>query len=260
VWYNPLNDIPPIGADERLDVTIRHKRYPRSSQIEILQNIQFSLRSGEVAAICGPSGCGKTTILRIVAGLDTEFDGLIRRPARGRIGMVFQEPRLLPWRTVEQNIRIAAPRVTEASLKSLFTTFGLTAHRTHFPGQLSLGLARRVALARALAVEPEVLLMDEPFASLDAARAAKLRSELAMLMDSRPLTTLLVTHDLDEAILLADRILLLSGQPSQLSANFPIKIVRKERTVDVIATIREKLFAPNDPSRIDPSHIGALPS
>jgi ABC-type nitrate/sulfonate/bicarbonate transport system ATPase subunit len=242
-----LNDTPPIGANESLDVTIERKRYTQTSRVEILRNIHFALRAGEVAAIFGPSGCGKTTILRIVAGLDTEFDGAIRRPDRGRIGMVFQEPRLLPWRTVEQNIRIAAPQVTEAALQSLLDTFGLAAHRAHYPGQLSLGLARRVALARAFAVEPEILLLDEPFASLDAALADKLRAELAMLIESRPLTTLLVTHDLDEAILLADRILLLSGQPSQLSANIPIRIARKERTAKIVAAIRKTLSIPLPP-------------
>jgi sulfonate transport system ATP-binding protein len=233
--------MPQIGADERLEVCIGRKCYPRSSQVEILHNIQFGLHSGEVAAIFGPSGSGKTTILKIIAGLDTEFEGSVRRLARGRIGMVFQEPRLLPWRTVEQNIRIAAPLITTSSLALLLERFGLTGHRHHLPRQLSLGLARRVALARALAVEPDVLLLDEPFASLDAALAQKLRAELGLLIVSRPLTTLLVTHDIDEAIQLADRILLLSGQPSQLSGNIPITLDRGERTVDQIAAIRESI-------------------
>jgi ABC-type nitrate/sulfonate/bicarbonate transport system ATPase subunit len=235
--------MPQIGADDRLDVTIMRKIYARSSQVAILSNVQFGLRPGEVAAIFGPSGCGKTTILKIIAGLDTEFAGSVRRPAGGRIGMVFQEPRLLPWRTVEQNIRIAAPLITASSLSVLLSTFGLESHPQHYPGQLSLGLARRVALARAFAVEPDVLLLDEPFASLDAALADKLRAELGLVIESRPLTTVLVTHDLDEAIQLADRILLLSGKPSQLIADIPIKLRRRERTADRVAALRDGILS-----------------
>jgi NitT/TauT family transport system ATP-binding protein len=247
-----LNDISPTGADERLDVTIRHKRYPRSAQIEIVRDLQFSLQAGEVAAMFGPSGCGKTTILRVVAGLDKDFDGIVRRPARGRIGMVFQEPRLLPWRTVEENIRIAVPKVNPEVLLALLDTFGLIRHRAHYPAQLSLGLARRVALARALAVEPDLFLLDEPFTSLDSAFADKLRAEVAAVIGSRPLTTLLVTHDIDEAILLADRIFFLSPQPARLLANIPIDVPRTERTAATVATIRNSFVLAN---RISPSNL-----
>jgi NitT/TauT family transport system ATP-binding protein len=231
------------------------KAYPRSPKVEILTNVQFGLRPGEVAAIFGASGCGKTTILKIIAGLDTEFEGSVHRPAGGRIGMVFQEPRLLPWRTVEQNIQIAAPQITASSLTLLLATFGLENHPRHYPGQLSLGLARRVALARAFAIEPDVLLLDEPFASLDAVLADKLRAELAMVIESRPVTTVLVTHNLDEAIQLADRILLLSGKPSQLTANIPIKLRRPERSADRIAALRDGILS-HLPSR----NVSALPS
>jgi ABC-type nitrate/sulfonate/bicarbonate transport system ATPase subunit len=161
----------------------------------VLSELTFSLRSGEVAGLVGPSGCGKTTLLRIVAGLDRDFDGNVAFPAHGPLAMVFQEPRLLPWRTVEQNVRLAAPRATGASLEMLFQTLGLKAHRDHYPRELSLGLARRVALARAFAVEPDLLLLDEPFVSLDDALAARLREELAELVNRRPVTTLLVTHN-----------------------------------------------------------------
>ena len=170
----------------------------------------------------GPSGCGKTTLLRIIVGLDRDFEGSVRLPAHGRLGIVFQEPRLLPWRTVEDNVRLAAPQASEATLDALFATLGLAEHRRHYPGELSLGLARRVALARAFAVDPELLVLDEPFVSLDAALAARLRAELAELVVRRPVTTLLVTHSIDEAIGLADRIFLLSDFPARLLADVPI--------------------------------------
>jgi ABC-type nitrate/sulfonate/bicarbonate transport system ATPase subunit len=140
---------------------------------------------GNCAALVGPTGCGKITLLRIVAGLDRDFDGIVAIPAHGTLAMVFQEPRLLPWRTVEQNVRLAAPRVTDAGLELLFHTLGLEAHRAHYPGELSLGLARRVALARAFAAKPDLLLLDEPFVSLDDALAARLQPSSSTAGSSR---------------------------------------------------------------------------
>jgi NitT/TauT family transport system ATP-binding protein len=155
--------------------------------------------------------------------------------------MVFQEPRLLPWRTVEQNVRLAALQATEASLTGLFDALGLAAHRDHYPGELSLGLARRVALARAFAVEPDLLLLDEPFVSLDDALAARLREELAELVDRRPVTTLLVTHNVEEAIGLADRLLLLSASPARVVADVPVARPRAARTPQELAAIRDEI-------------------
>lgn len=207
----------------------------------MLGELAFSLGNGEVAALVGPSGCGKTTLLRIIAGLDSDFEGSVALPAHGMLGMVFQEPRLLPWRTVEQNVRLAAPQATDAALGTLFQALGLTAHRDHFPGELSLGLARRVALARAFAVEPDLLLLDEPFVSLDDALAARLRDELADLVNRRPITTLLVTHNVEEAIGLADRLLLLSLSPARVLADVPVTRPRTPRTPQELAAMREEI-------------------
>ena len=207
----------------------------------MLGELAFSLANGEVAALVGPSGCGKTTLLRIIAGLDSDFEGTVALPAHGMLGMVFQEPRLLPWRTVEQNVRLAAPQATDAALGTLFQALGLTAHRDHFPGELSLGLARRVALARAFAVEPDLLLLDEPFVSLDDALAARLRDELADLVNRRPITTLLVTHNVEEAIGLADRLLLLSLSPARVLADVPVTRPRTPRTPQELAAMREEI-------------------
>jgi len=221
-------------------VHIKSKFYRAASggRLHVLDELSIALANGEVAAIVGPSGCGKTTLLRIIVGLDHDFEGSVALPAHGRLGVVFQEPRLLPWRTVEQNLRLVAPQASDAALDALFATLGLAEHRRHYPGELSLGLARRVALARAFAVEPELLVLDEPFVSLDAALAARLRAELVELVSRRPVTTLLVTHDIGEAIGLADRVLLLSASPARLLGDFPIERPRVPRSADEIAAIR----------------------
>ncbi len=204
--------------------------------------LAFGLQSGEVAALVGPSACGKTTLLRIIAGLDRDFEGRVVLPAGGsRLGMVFQEPRLLAWRTVEQNVRLAAPRASDAELAALFDMLQLTTHRNHYPGELSLGLARRVALARAVAVDPDVLLLDEPLVSLDAELASRLREELAELVERRSLTTLLVTHDLDEAIALADRLLLLSPSPARIVAEIPVGSPRQAQAPEQTAAMRAEI-------------------
>src|SRR5882762_9286973 len=233
----------PAGVRDRLNVSIKQKSYRAASgeQLLVLGELAFSLAGGEVAALVGPSGCGKTTLLRIIAGLDRDFEGGVTLPAHGTLGMVFQEPRLLPWRTVEQNVRLAAPHATDAVLDTLFQALGLGAHRDHFPGELSLGLARRVALARAFAVNPNLLLLDEPFVSLDDALATRLRDELAELVTRRPVTTLLVTHNVEEAIALADRLFLLSPSPTRVTAELPIPNPRSKRTPEELAAFRGQI-------------------
>jgi len=235
-----LNDARPAGESALLDVHIGRKAYQAASgqSLEVLRDIAFALAPGEVCTLVGPSGCGKTTMLRIIAGLDRNYEGTLRRPPDGKLGMVFQEPRLLPWRTVTDNVRLVAPDVDEAALTALFDVLGLTAHRAHYPGELSLGLARRVALARAFAVKPELLLLDEPFVSLDNALAQRLRAELALLVERHAMTTLLVTHDIDEAVRLADRVLLLSPRPARIVAEMPILTPRASRTDDAMASIK----------------------
>jgi NitT/TauT family transport system ATP-binding protein len=206
-----------------------------------LGELAFGLKRGEVVALVGPSGCGKTTLLRIVSGLDREFQGSVILPAAGRLGMVFQEPRLLAWRTVEQNVRLAASHASDDELAALFEMLELTAHRNHYPGELSLGLARRVALARAFAVDPDLLLLDEPFVSLDAALALRLREELAQLVDRYSIMTLLVTHNLDEAIGLADRLLFLSASPARILAEFPVASPRAMLAPEQAAALRAEI-------------------
>jgi NitT/TauT family transport system ATP-binding protein len=235
----------PAGAPRQLDVSIIEKFYSAASggRLEVLRDLSFTLAAGTVGALVGPSGCGKTTLLRIITGIDPDYSGVVRLPDHGKLGMVFQEPRLLPWRSVEDNVRLGAPEATEAELDALFVALGLKAHRRHYPGELSVGQARRVALARAFAVKPDLLVLDEPFVSLDAALAVRLREELAALVTSRRITTLLVTHDIDEAIGLADRVFLLSASPAHVIGHVAIAGPRGMRTAVELAGIRDEIAA-----------------
>ena len=227
----------------QLDVDIKSKAFESASgkRHDVLSDIGFSLSAGEVAVFVGPSGCGKSTLLRILAGLDHDFEGTVARSREGRLGMVFQEPRLLPWRSVDDNVRLAAPLADEAALAKLFKTLELTAHRSHYPGELSLGLARRVALARAFAVEPDFLILDEPFASLDKALTARLRGQIATLVADRSAMTLLVTHELDDAVRLGDRLFFLSSRPARILRVVPIATPRAERSEAEIEKIKADL-------------------
>jgi NitT/TauT family transport system ATP-binding protein len=231
----------------QLEVNIESKTFENAAgeQQDVLAGINFTLRASEVGVIIGPSGCGKSTILRILAGLDHDFQGRVSRPADARLGMVFQEPRLLPWRSVEENVRLAAPLIDEATLAALFTVLELNAHRSHFPGELSLGLARRVALARAFAVDPDFLILDEPLASLDHALAARLREQIASLVGSRDVMTLLVTHNLDDAVRLGDRLFFLSARPAKIVHVETIRLRRIARSEVDIADIKAGLLRLN---------------
>jgi NitT/TauT family transport system ATP-binding protein len=236
----------------QLEVNIECKTFENaaSERQAVLAGINFTLGASEVGVIIGPSGCGKSTMLRILAGLDHDFQGRVSRPADARLGMVFQEPRLLPWRSVEENVRLAAPLIDEATLAALFSVLELNAHRSHFPGELSLGLARRVALARAFAVDPDFLILDEPLASLDHALAARLREQIASLVESRAvMMTLLVTHNLDDAVRLGDRLFFLSARPAKIVHVETIRVRRTARSEVDIADIKAGLLKLNPANR-----------
>lgn len=203
--------------------------------VPVLGRIDIDMPAGEFVAIVGPSGVGKTTLLGMVAGLDADYAGAIRyggAPSAGPpagMGVVFQEPRLMPWLTVGDNVRLAeAERMARdrsyvSRADAVLDEVGLGGLRDAWPGQLSGGMRRRVALARAFVLEPWLLLMDEPFVSLDALAADQLRALLRRLCARiRPLV-LFVTHDVREALVLADRILFLGGRPAQVVFDYRVE-------------------------------------
>lgn len=180
----------------------------------VLGSIDLGLYAGETVALTGPSGVGKTTLMRILAGLETRHRGTVTRPKH--LGMVFQEPTLLPWRTLRDNL-ILTCRVTADAAEQALDEVGLGGRGDSYPGKLSLGQQRRMSLARAFTGQVDLLLMDEPFVSLDAALANDMMTLFEQLRAARPVTTLIVTHAMREAQRLADRILILSGQPAEIS-------------------------------------------
>ncbi|MDI1277131.1 ABC transporter ATP-binding protein [Methylobacter sp.] len=229
-----------------IQININNKTYPTATQPSIA-NLQLSLNSNEFICLVGPSGCGKTTLLNIIAGLDNDYDGEIlvgQQHTHPKIGYIFQNPRLLPWRTVRENIELAlgehqSPDVIDALLEVM----QLTQAQHVYPERLSLGMSRRVSIIRAFAIDPEVLLMDEPFVSLDAPTARQVRELLVKLWQQRPHTVLFVTHDLREAIALADRLIFLSASPMQAVSEIIVPIARSERGNELaIESFRQQLL------------------
>jgi ABC-type nitrate/sulfonate/bicarbonate transport system ATPase subunit len=239
-----LNDTQTAGDPVPLELRIDAKSYLSAdgTPFEVVRDLKLRLDAGSFGALIGPSGCGKTTILRIAAGLDPDFRGRLRTPGSGRLGIVFQEPRLLPWRTVEDNVRLVLPAHEErADLTDLFEILGLGSHLARYPGELSLGLARRVAIARAFAVRPAFLLLDEPFVSLDETVATRLRDELVALTTRSKITTLFVTHDLAEAVQLADRLFFLSDRPTHIILEKALPPPRGARSQGMVASICDEM-------------------
>ncbi len=202
-----------------------------SGELPVLGAIDLALGEREIVALVGPSGCGKTTMLRIIGGLDTEFAGTLdwRGATIPRIGTVFQEPRLLPWRTVRENILLAQRAANPQLADELLHSLDLAPFRDAFPRALSLGMARRVAIARAFAIEPELVLLDEPFVSLDPEMAARSRNLLLNVWRTRATAALLVTHDRAEAMALADRILLLGDRPAHVLQEIVVPPTQRSR-------------------------------
>ncbi|MDB5473680.1 MAG: NitT/TauT family transport system ATP-binding protein [Devosia sp.] len=241
-------------------ISLRHvgKSF-NAGQIRALEDISFDVREGEFVSLVGPSGCGKTTLLRIINGLIAPEEGTVcvmgAPPVPGpHLAMVFQSARLLPWLTVAGNIEFVlqlkglsrGDRLARA--RALLGAVGLRDFADAFPHELSGGMQQRVGLARALAVEPRVLLMDEPFAALDAMTREVLRKELLLLWSRRKMAIVFVTHDIDEAVLLSQRIVLLRPRPGRIdevvNVSFPEPRSQNDpRTLPAFAAMREHLWS-----------------
>lgn len=215
----------------------------------VLADIDLTVAHGEVVALIGPSGIGKSTVLALASGLLMPATGTIER-GFSRPGFVFQDPALLPWRTARANVAFAlkadglAHAARLAAADTILDELGLTAaDRAQYPRALSGGMRRRVALARALVIRPDMLLLDEPFSALDIGRSRQLQALVAAEIVARRLTALLVTHDLAEAIRLADRIVVLAGPPGRLAAEHSVTIPRPARDDVVIAGEMARMLA-----------------
>jgi len=203
--------------------------------VQVLDGIDLEVRDGEFVALVGPSGCGKTTLLNLCSGWLTPSSGRVDRPAAQR--MVFQQDGLFPWLTVEENIALGVRRAGGGAeqrhrVQALLALIGLNGFARHYPHQLSGGMRQRAELARALGGETPLLLMDEPFSSLDYLARMRMRLELARILREQPRTVVLVTHDIEEAAQLADRVLVLSERPARIRAEVTIATPRPREATE----------------------------
>ncbi|GAC66732.1 ABC transporter ATP-binding protein [Gordonia soli] len=237
--------------------------FDTGSILSVLDDVTISARPGEFVALLGPSGSGKSTLLRLVAGLDRPLVGevyLDGAPIRGphwTRGLVFQDPTLLPWRTVRQNVGLGPQArgrgaVDVDKIDAALELVGLADFGGVLPAQLSGGMAQRAALARALVNEPRVLLFDEPLGRLDSLTRRDLQGELLRLWRDRGFTALLVTHDVDEAIVLADRIVLLSPRPARVLEEVSVDFDRPRDPTDPrFVELRRAIFDVIDNSAVE---------
>lgn len=217
--------------------------YKRNESVEALKNISLDIKDGEFVCLLGPSGCGKTTLLRILAGLETPSTGEINIQPSDKNNplqsMVFQERGVIPWMTVEDNVafglkmRHLPKKVIKEQTQYYLKKVGLEKFAKLYPKELSGGMKQRVSIARAFANDPEILLMDEPFAALDEQNKFILQDELLSIWQETKKTVLFITHSIDEAMLLSDRILLMSSQPGQIVKEKLIDLPRPRKIEDV---------------------------
>ncbi|MBP2002496.1 sulfonate transport system ATP-binding protein [Paenibacillus shirakamiensis] len=236
-----------------------------SGPVHALSQIQLTVKQGEFITLIGPSGCGKSTLLKIVAGLDTEFEGQVHlngKPILGpgiEKGVIFQEPRLFPWLTVEQNIAanlsLKKPEIKQR-VQELIALVRLQGFESSYPRELSGGMAQRVAIARALLRNPEVLLLDEPFGALDAFTRAHMQEVLLDIWQKNRTTMLFVTHDLDEAVFLGERVVIMNPRPGHireiLSIDLPFPRTRTGSSFQELRRLVLQAFEKVDGPAIDP--------
>ncbi|PNR95850.1 ABC transporter ATP-binding protein [Petrotoga sp. 9PWA.NaAc.5.4] len=194
----------------------------------VIDNWNLQIKDGERIVLVGPSGCGKTTFFRIISGLEMYNTGKVDIFVE-KIGYVFQEPRLLPWRNVFDNLKLI--REDEKKINEIINMMGLSSFKSILPSKLSGGMKQRVNLARALLVEPQLLIMDEPFSSLDLKIKLSIMKDIKKLWLKDRFSMLMVTHDIKEAIFLADKIIILSNRPSKILKTFEVKLREEERDI-----------------------------
>ena len=258
-----MTDSQPVEstADPKIDIRNLSMAYGSDEDsVQALSAVSFSVDEEEFCCVVGPSGCGKTSLLRAIAGLETPDDGTVvvdGNPVAGPgldRGMVFQEYALFPWRTVRGNIRFGLDRPAcgcadcERRVDELVDLVGLDEFEDTYPKALSGGMKQRVGIARAIAPDPEILLMDEPFGSVDARTRDRLHAELLDIWAETEQTVVFVTHDIDEAVTLADRIVIMDSEPGTVRSTLSVDLPRpRDRTdtafVEYVARIREKLGA-----------------
>nr|WP_141728380.1 ABC transporter ATP-binding protein [Devosia insulae] len=231
----------------RLDIAVEGKRFDFLPE-PLLERLDLVVESSSVVALVGPSGVGKSTLLRMVGGIDTLFSGTVlvdgvpaasAQPA----GFVFQDARLLPWLTALDNIRAVRPETTEAAALEMLGRVGLSGFEHYFPHELSGGMQRRVALARAFSVNPRLLLLDEPFVSLDRTLVREMEEVLSALVEASRPTVLLVTHLPEDAAMLADRAIVLAGRPARIAADYRFDIPRGQRSREQREAIANQIAA-----------------
>jgi NitT/TauT family transport system ATP-binding protein len=198
-------------------------------EVEVLRGISIEIERREFVAVVGPSGCGKTTLLNLLSGYDQPSSGVVER--HGQVRMVYQVDGLFPWKTVAQNIALGLRHLRsederQRQIEGMIRLIELEGFERHYPHQLSGGMRQRVELARALSGDSDILLMDEPFSSLDYLARLRMRQELARLLRELPRTVVLVTHDIEEAAQLADRVIVLTGRPAQICRELNIRTAR----------------------------------
>jgi NitT/TauT family transport system ATP-binding protein len=232
--------------DERPQLRVRGlgKEFLAGGQkVTALQNVNLEVKRGEFCCIVGPSGCGKTTLLRIVAGLETHTSGELELahfdPTKPLHSMVFQDQSVFPWMTVKSNVeyglrmRGAPAGERRDVVEHYIHKVGLAAFKNSYPHQLSGGMKQRVSIARAFANDPEILLMDEPFAALDEQNKAILQEELLRIWEESRKTVLFITHSIDEALVLSDRALIMTARPGRLKADVPVTLARPRAAYDI---------------------------
>jgi ABC transporter, ATP-binding protein len=211
--------------------------YSLKEETVVLNQISFDVKKGEIVAIVGPSGCGKSTLLNLISGLIQPDSGKIE--INGKVGYMFQKDHLFEWRTVYKNItlgpEIAKIKIEPEKIDQILKKYGLYDFKNHYPKELSGGMRQRVALLRTLALDPDILLLDEPFSSLDYQTKITVQDDIYKIIKDAHKTTLLVTHDITEAIAMADRVIVLTKRPSTIKAIYDIELDLKEEKTPLLS-------------------------